>query len=42
MTVYHIPASDIVNKLNAGDETCSVSIIDVPGFGDVRGIEIDD
>ena len=36
VTVYHIPASEIVNGL-AKDKSCCINLIDTPGFGDTRG-----
>ena len=39
VTIYHIPASAIVNKV--GKYSSCINIIDTPGFGDRRGIEWD-
>ena len=36
VTVYHIPASEIVNGF-AKEKSCCVNVIDTPGFGDTRG-----
>ena len=35
VTIYHIPAKHIVNKIS--EEDCCINIIDTPGFGDTRG-----
>ena len=35
VTIYHIPAEHIVNKISK--ENCCINIIDTPGFGDTRG-----
>ena len=39
VTVYHIPAKYIVNKVS--DEDCCINIVDTPGLGDTRGYEQD-
>ena len=39
VTIYHIPAEFIVNKISK--ENCCINIIDTPGFGDTRGHEWD-
>ena len=35
VTIYHIPAKHIVNKISK--DNCCINIIDTPGFGDTRG-----
>ena len=35
VTIYHIPAAHIVNKISK--DNCCINIIDTPGFGDTRG-----
>ena len=35
VTIYHIPAKHIVNKLNK--DNCCINVIDTPGFGDTKG-----
>ena len=35
VTIYHIPAAAIVNKISK-DNSC-INVIDTPGFGDTRG-----
>ena len=40
MTIYHIPAEHIVNKVDSSKSKC-INIIDTPGFGDTRGPEQD-
>ena len=39
VTIYHIPAEHIVNRISK--ETCCVNVIDTPGFGDTRGMAWD-
>ena len=39
VTIYHIPAEHIVNKINSNN-SC-INIIDTPGFGDTRGMAWD-
>ena len=35
VTIYHIPAEHIVNRVSK--ETCCINIVDTPGLGDTRG-----
>ena len=35
VTIYHIPAEYIVNKVNQAP--CCINIVDTPGLGDPRG-----
>ena len=35
VTIYHIPADEIVNQVSK-DKSC-INLVDTPGFGDTRG-----
>ena len=39
VTIYHIPAEHIVNRISK--DSCCINIVDTPGFGDTRGQEWD-
>ena len=41
VTIYHIPADEIKQKISTHDQCC-VNIIDTPGFGDTRGAKWDE
>ncbi len=42
VTTYHIPSSWIKNgRFNTNNDPYCINIIDTPGFGDTRGLEME-